>query len=81
VLFFVLAIFQIVPLFNPLKSYEREGTIAGRVSGVSTGVPEFINGFNAHIKKMNLTSRVNNIVALIGYLLATITSIATYFTN
>ena len=48
------------------------------VNGLKTGVKEFIEDFNEYIAKLNKENKSLNLIASLGYLLASLTAIFSF---
>ena len=57
---------------------QKKGTIAG-ISGMSTGVGEFVADFNTFVDEFNAGNRRANLLAGCGYSLAALTALFSYF--
>ena len=49
------------------------------INGISTGVVETISALNEYLDKVNADSRLANVMACVGYVLAALTALVSYW--
>jgi hypothetical protein len=78
VIFLILSIFHLYQSTQNIPKPENKAHVKS-INGLNLGISEFVLDFNKYLEKLNNDNRKINIITCIGYLIACLTSIYSYY--
>lgn len=78
IIFLGLAFYHFNKVGQKIGPFKNKGTL-GSTNGLTVGLKEFVIDFNEYITEVNKNNEVSNIIAGVGYLIASLTALASFF--
>lgn len=78
IIFLCLAFYHFNKTRQKIGPFKNKGTL-GSTNGLTVGLKEFVIDFNEYITEVNKNNKISNVIAGVGYLVASLTALVSFY--